>query len=480
VLKVLIVEDQPAVCTALELLFELHGLPALVAHDPQKALELIASEDIGAVVQDMNFRRDATDGEEGTRLLRATKKLDPDLPVLIMTAFTSLEAAVQLIKEGASDYIAKPWDDDKLVTTVKNLVRLRELSQENTRLRAQGSRARQELAETYDICGLVYASPQMHEVVSLAVKVARSDAAILVSGPNGAGKERLAQIVQANSRRRDKPFVQVNAGGLPDELLEAELFGAEAGAYTGAKKLRIGRFEEADGGTLFLDEIGNLSTNGQVKLLRVLQTGEFQRLGSNTTRKTDVRLISATNANLTEAIRQGTFREDLYFRLNVIELSVPALRDRPDDIEPLAEFLLKKHASADNRGELTIGRDARQAMLDYEWPGNVRELDNRIQRAVLVAKSNTITAVDLGLAAGPEGQVRSDSTPPVHVPVVDDSLPGDRPSLNDASERAQIEHVLTDARGVVSKAAAQLGVSRQALYRRMERLGIELERRPKA
>jgi DNA-binding NtrC family response regulator len=481
VLKVLVVEDQPAVCTALELLFELHGLPALVAHDPEKALELIASEDIGAVVQDMNFRRDATDGEEGTRLLRATKKLDPDLPVLIMTAFTSLEAAVQLIKEGASDYIAKPWDDDKLVTTVKNLVRLRELSQENTRLRAQGSRARQELAETYDICGLVYASPQMHEVVSLAVKVARSDAAILVSGPNGAGKERLAQIVQANSRRRDKPFVQVNAGGLPDELLEAELFGAEAGAYTGAKKLRIGRFEEADGGTLFLDEIGNLSTNGQVKLLRVLQTGEFQRLGSNTTRKTDVRLISATNANLAEAIRQGTFREDLYFRLNVIELSVPALRDRPDDIEPLAEFLLKKHASADNRGELTIGRDARQAMLDYEWPGNVRELDNRIQRAVLVAKSNTITAVDLGLAAGPEGYVRSsDSAPPVNVPVVHDSLPGDRASGNDASERAQIEHVLTEARGVVSKAAAQLGVSRQALYRRMERLGIELERRPKA
>jgi DNA-binding NtrC family response regulator len=480
VLKVLIVEDQPAVCTALELLFELHGLPALVAHDPERALELIASEDIGAVVQDMNFRRDATDGEEGTRLLRATKKLDPDLPVLIMTAFTSLEAAVQLIKEGASDYIAKPWDDDKLVTTVKNLMRLRELSQENTRLRAQGSRARQELAETYDICGLVYASPQMHDVVSLAVKVARSDAAILVSGPNGAGKERLAQIVQANSRRRDKPFVQVNAGGLPDELLEAELFGAEAGAYTGAKKLRIGRFEEADGGTLFLDEIGNLSTNGQVKLLRVLQTGEFQRLGSNTTRKTDVRLISATNANLSEAIRQGTFREDLYFRLNVIELSVPALRDRPDDIEPLAEFLLKKHASADNRAELSLGREARQSMLDYEWPGNVRELDNRIQRAVLVAKSNTISAVDLGLAAGPEGQVRSDSAPPVNMPVVHDSLPGDRPSMNDASERAQIEHVLTEARGVVSKAAAQLGVSRQALYRRMERLGIELERRPKA
>jgi len=389
VLKVLVVDDQPAVCTALELLFELQGIPTLVANDPERALSLIASEDIGAVVQDMNFRRDATDGEEGAKLLRSIKRLDPDLPVLIMTAFTSLEAAVQLIKEGASDYIAKPWDDDKLVSTVNNLVRLRELSQENTRLRAQGLRARHELAGSYDLCGLVYASLQMHEVVSLAVKVARSDAAVLITGPNGAGKERLALIIQANSRRRDKPFVQVNAGGLPDDLLEAELFGAEAGAYTGAKKLRIGRFEEANGGTLFLDEIGNLSPNGQMKLLRVLQTGEFQRLGSNATRKTDVRLISATNANLPRLIQQGQFREDLYFRLNVIELAIPALRDRPDDIEPLAELLLHNHATADHRENLVLGRDAKQALLDHEWPGNVRELDNRIQRAVLVAKPAT-------------------------------------------------------------------------------------------
>jgi len=475
VLKVLVVEDQPAVCTALELLFDLHGIPTLIANDPRRALSLITSEDIGAVVQDMNFRRDATDGAEGAKLLGDIKRLDPDLPVLIMTAFTSLEAAVQLIKEGASDYIAKPWDDEKLATTVKNLVRMRELSQENTRLRAQGWRARHELAGSYDLCGLVYASPEMHDVVSLAVKVARSDAAILITGPNGAGKERLAQIVQANSRRRDKPFVQVNAGGLPDELLEAELFGAEAGAYTGAKKLRIGRFEEANGGTLFLDEIGNLSANGQMKLLRVLQTGEFQRLGSNTTHKTDVRLISATNANLSHAIRQGRFREDLYFRLNVIELTIPALRDRPDDIEPLAQHLLKNHAEEGRKG-LVIGSEARQALLDYDWPGNVRELDNRIQRAVLVCKGTTITPSDLGLEHGASGGVRtstfgSSSAPP---PPMDERAPS-----YDASERTQIEQVLTEARGVVSKAAAQLGLSRQALYRRMERLGIELERRPK-
>ena len=479
-LKVLVVEDQPAVCTALELLFDLNGVPAIIANDPARALSIIASEDVGAVVQDMNFRRDATDGAEGAKLLADIKRLDPDLPVLIMTAFTSIEAAVQLIKEGASDYIAKPWNDDKLVTQVKNLIRLRELTQENVRLRAHGSRARQELAESYALCGLVYASPQMHEVISLAVKVARSDAAILITGPNGAGKERLAEIVQANSRRRDKPFVQVNAGGLPDELLEAELFGAEAGAYTGAKKLRIGRFEEANGGTLFLDEIGNLSANGQMKLLRVLQTGEFQRLGSNTTHKTDVRLISATNANLTSAIKQGQFREDLYFRLNVIELAIPALRDRCDDVLPLAMHLLKRHAESDGRGPFSLSEGARQALLDHEWPGNVRELDNRIQRAVLVCKEAVITPADLGLDASAPGPLRA-STPPVAQPQRPPPAAGDeRGTAFDALERAQIEQVLTEARGVVSKAAAQLGVSRQALYRRMERLGIELERRMKS
>jgi DNA-binding NtrC family response regulator len=479
-LKVLVVEDQPAVCTALELLFDLHGVPAIIANDPERALSIIASEDVGAVVQDMNFRRNATDGAEGARLLADIKRLDPDLPVLIMTAFTSLEAAVQLIKDGASDYIAKPWDDEKLVTQVKNLVRLRELSQENVRLRAQSSRARQELAQSYDLRGLVYASPQMHEVVSLAVKVARSDAAILITGPNGAGKERLAEIVQANSRRRDKPFVQVNAGGLPDELLEAELFGAEAGAYTGAKKLRIGRFEEANGGTLFLDEIGNLSANGQMKLLRVLQTGEFQRLGSNTTHKTDVRLISATNANLANAIKQGLFREDLYFRLNVIELPIPALRDRCDDVLPLAVHLLQRHAQSDGRGPFTLSEPARQALLDHEWPGNVRELDNRIQRAVLVCKEAVITPTDLGLETSAPGALRA-SAPPVAQPART-PVPGadERSTAFDTLERAQIERVLTEARGVVSKAAAQLGVSRQALYRRMERLGIELERRMKS
>jgi len=471
-LKVLVVDDQPAVCAALELLFDIHGLETLTARTPEQALELVRSEDLGVVLQDMNFHRDATSGEEGEALFSAIQALDPDLPVLLMTAFQSLETAVRLVREGASDYIAKPWNDDKLVATVKNLVRLRELSRENLRLRTRTTRARADLAQGHDLCGLVYASAAMHEVVTLAAKVAPSEAAVLITGPNGSGKERVAQIIQANSRRRDKPFVKVNAGGLPDELLEAELFGAEAGAYTGAKKLRIGRFEEADLGTLFLDEIANLSLLGQMKLLRVLQTGEFQRLGSNVTRKSDVRLVSATNADLPRAIAQGTFREDLFFRLNVIELCVPALRDRPDDILPIAEFLLHKHGGA-NGVQYELDAEARRALVDHEWPGNVRELENRIQRATLVCQAPRVTAADLGLLSG-NAAPRS---PILAAPPGSESHAA--PSSAPDPERLEIERVLVESGGVVATAAALLGISRQALYRRMDRLGIELERRPK-
>lgn len=470
-LKVLIVDDQPAVLAALELLFDVHGFETLAARTPERALELVRSEELGVVLQDMNFHRDATSGEEGEALLQAIRKLDPDLPVVLMTAFQSLEAAVRLVRAGASDYIAKPWNDDKLVATVKNLIRLRELSQENLRLRTSSSRSRAGLASEHDLCGLVYQSAAMHEVVRLAAKVAPSEAAVLVTGPNGSGKERIAQIVQANSRRKEKPFVKVNAGGLPDELLEAELFGAEAGAYTGAKKLRIGRFEEADGGTLFLDEIGNLSMMGQMKLLRVLQTGEFQRLGSNTTRKVDVRLISATNADLTRAIAHGTFREDLYFRLNVIELGIPALRDRADDVLPLTEHLLTGYR-ADSGTPYELTADAQQALVDHEWPGNVRELENRLQRATLVCQAPRITAADLGLAAG-AGTSQTAATA-----ATADSPAPSKPSSTDP-ERAELERILVESGGVVATAAAMLGVSRQALYRRMDRLGVELERRPK-
>src|SRR6266542_2210230 len=255
-----------------------------------------------------------------TVLFHAIRKADPAMPVLLMTAWTSLETAVALVREGANDYLAKPWDDAKLLISVRTLLQMRALQRENERLKDTRSQSRRELVSRYDLAGIVYESDGMHRVVSLAVQVAASGVPVLITGESGAGKEKIAEIVQANSRRRGKPFVRVNAGALPDELLESELFGAEPGAFTGSRRLRIGRFEAADGGTLFLDEIGDLSTAGQVRLLRVLETGEFERLGSSVTRRADVRVLAATNTDLKKAIAEGRFREDLFFRVNVIEL----------------------------------------------------------------------------------------------------------------------------------------------------------------
>lgn len=479
--KVLIVDDQPAVRTALETLFDVHGLPALSVGTTAEALELIAREDIGAVVQDMNFTQNQTSGEEGVALFEAIRALDPEMPVLMMTAWASLETAVTLVKEGAADYMAKPWNDDKLVATVRNLVTLRASVQENIRLRAQARRARRELAARHDLCGAIYESAEMQAAVRLAVTIAPSDAPVLITGPNGSGKEKLADIVHANSRRKDKPFVKVNVGALPENLFEAELFGAEAGAFTGAQKLRVGRFETANGGTLLLDEMGTLSAAAQAKLLRVLQTGEYERLGSSTTRKADVRILSATNADLPKAIAEGTFREDLFFRLNVIELHVPPLGDRTDDIRPLAEHFLLEWADKEKRGELTFSEDALSALTAYEWPGNVRELRNRIQRAVLVESGAVINAASLAL---PGGESPSARVPASRASVSTGLLSADPPAtapitISDAerAERAAIEEALGRAHGVVARAAAEMGLSRQALYRRMERLGIALERR---
>ena len=489
-MKVLIADDQPAVCAALQLLFELHGLPSVVVNRPEEALDLIATEDIGAVVQDMNFTQERTSGEEGVALFRAIKKLDADLPIVLLTAWSSLETAVELVKEGASDYMAKPWDDDKLARVVKNLVQMRALQQENTRLLAQRSRQRRTLAARYDLRGLVYVSEAMHGVVNLACTIAGSDAPVLVTGPNGSGKEKLTEIVQANSRRKDKPFVKINAGALPDDLLEAELFGAEAGAFTGANRARAGRFEAAHGGTLFLDEIGNLSLAGQAKLLRVLQTGEFERLGSSGTRKADVRIISATNTDLPRAIAAGQFREDLYFRLNVIELPLPPLGERPDDVLLLADHLLATLPGIDGAPAARLTDEARATLQQYDWPGNVRELQNRIHRAKLTATDGVIRPQHLGVPTG-TARVRADgeprhaagATPSGGLPPLnarrDEGAAAPPAAINDP-ERASIEEALLKAGGVVSKAAAEMGLSRQALYRRMERLGIVLERRPRA
>ncbi|MGZ8867111.1 MAG: sigma-54-dependent transcriptional regulator [Thermoanaerobaculia bacterium] len=445
--RVLIVEDQPAVANALRLLLELHEIESTTARNAESAMRIVRRGDVDLVVQDMNFTPGATSGEEGTALFRRLRQEDPNLPVLVLTAWTSLETAVQLVKEGASDYLAKPWDDTRLVSTVRSLLDVRSLAtapQAMERHRIQG-----------DLCGLVFESNAMRSVVSLALQVAKSDVPVLITGPNGAGKEKIAEIIHANSHRRGAPLVKVNAGALPDELLESELFGAEAGAYTGASRLRIGRFETAHQGTLFLDEIGNLSAAGQMKVLRVLQSGEFERLGSSETRRADVRVIAATNSDLRDAMSHGEFRRDLYFRLNVIELAVPALSRRREDILPLAEhFLSGARATPPAK---SLSNAAREALLTYDWPGNVRELQNRITRATLIAEGATIEPGDLGFEdmGGAHGG-------------------------SESIERREIEMALLNSAGSVSRAAASLGLSRQAFYRRMEKLGVVLERRPKA
>lgn len=465
--KALVVDDQPAVRTAISLLFEVHDVPCAVAATPAHALEIIAEDDIGVVVQDMNYAGDTTSGREGVELFRAIRRLDPEMPVVLMTAWTSLEVAVQLVKDGAADYIAKPWDDARLLGTVRALLSRRTEQQESRRVLARRARDREELAGRVDLAGLIYASDEMHAVVRLALTVATAEVPVLVLGPNGAGKERIAEIIHRNSRRRDRPLVRVNAGSLPDSLIEAELFGAEAGAFTGATKTRLGRFEAAEGGTLFLDEIGNLTPSGQMKLLRVLQTGEFERLGSSVTRRANVRVVSATNADLPRMIREGTFREDLYFRLNVVEIAIPPLCDRPDDVLPLAEHFLRIHAKSAGRPALMFTAASRAMLAAHAFPGNVRELGNRVQRATVVAATDEITLADLGLSEGPR---RSPDLPERSSPT---SGP---PREVDAQEQARIEAALTRANGVVSQAATALGMSRQALYRRMERVGLTVER----
>src|SRR5512146_2062459 len=381
---VLVVDDNEAVRTAFEVLLSLHGARVVLAASPAQALEVLEQGNVDLVIQDMNFRREATSGEEGIALFGRIRARFPDLPIILLTAWTQLEAAVELVKAGAADYVAKPWDDAKLLTTVQNLLELSQTRRELARRKIAENRRRTELEQRYDLRDIVFADPAMERVVALACQVARADVPVLITGPNGAGKEKIAELVQANSAVKNGPFVTLNCGALPSELLEGELFGAEPGAYTGASaKPREGKFEAADGGTLFLDEIGNLSPNGQMKLLRVLETGRFERLGSNKERQVRVRVLSATNADLPAMIRAGSFREDLFYRLNLIELRLPPLAERPGDILPLAEHFLGTGKS--------LSEAARASLQRHAWPGNVRELKNTMQRASLLSAHAQIT-----------------------------------------------------------------------------------------
>ena len=446
---ILVIDDNPSIGTALELLLGLDGHSVDTEVTVAGGLARLARGDVDLVIQDMNFSADTTSGEEGVAVFRQIRERHPDLPIILLTAWTHLEQAVDLVKAGAADYLSKPWDDRRLAVAVRNLLELAEAGRTMRKLSAREFEGRSALAREFDLRGVVYAAPATERVLRLACQVAKADVSVLITGPNGAGKERVAEIIHANSKVKNGPFIAVNCGALPSDLLEAELFGAEAGAYTGAGKAREGRFEAADQGTLLLDEIGNLPAAGQMKLLRVLETGRFERLGSTRTREVKVRVISATNADLPALIRRGEFREDLYYRLNVIEIRLPPLSERRDDILPLALHFLDR--------SLRLSEGARRALEGHQWPGNVRELKNAITRAGLLSRGGLVEADDLGLPAPVSAQPAPDN------------------ALREPS-RDEIEAALARAHGVVAEAAAALGLSRQALYRRMEKYGVDVRR----
>lgn len=443
---VLVIDDNTSVSMALEVLLSLRDIDTLSATTPEQGLLQLRAHQVDLIIQDMNFHADTTSGEEGRELFRAIRAEFPDMPIILLTAWTHLETAVELVKAGAADYLAKPWDDHRLLATVENLLELSHNTRELSRRTRAEQQRRTALQKRFELKGFVFADPVTERVLNLATQVARAHVPVLITGPNGTGKERIAEIIQANSSVRSGPFVSVNCGAIPTDLLEAELFGSEAGAYTSANKAREGKFSAADGGTLFLDEIGNLPLSGQIKLLRVLETGRFTKLGSNREQQVNVRVISATNADLPQMIRDGQFREDLYYRLNAIEVFLPPLAERPGDILPIAETFLPSEKQFDE--------SARRALLKHAWPGNVRELKNCLQRASLLSQHERITAADLGLAVdSPHG-----STMPLSEP-----------------DKSTIEQALARANGVISRAAAELGLSRQALYRRMDRFEIARE-----
>ena len=442
--KILIVDDNPAILESLALLLEIHDYQVVCAQTPFEALQIVRYQRISLVLQDMNFSADTTSGEEGVKLFHDFRAINPALPIILITAWTELETAIELVKAGAADYLAKPWNDHKLLVSIANLIALGDATNQNDTLTRQQNE-RTFVHQQHDLVGLVYASTAMQRIVDMALQLAKSDVSVLITGPNGSGKDRIAQIIQANSALAKQPFIKVNAGALPQDLIEAELFGAEAGAYTGSNSRRVGRFEAADGGTLFLDEIGNLPLSGQMKLLRVLQSGEFERLGSVSTQTVSVRVISATNADLRLDIGAGRFREDLFYRLNVIELQLPALNERVDDILPLVHHFLPDR-------ELSVM--AEQALLAHPWPGNVRELENACKRAAVLNPKGVIEAENFALNS------------------INSNLQSPQKIIKEP-EKAELELAMRQYEGVIAKVARHFGLSRQALYRRLQKFEIE-------
>jgi DNA-binding NtrC family response regulator len=448
--QILVADDQPDVLEALRLLLKAEGFGFFGTSAPAEVLAAVESRDFDVVLIDLNYTRDTTSGHEGLDLLARLRQLDPTLPVVVMTAWASVDVAVEAMRRGARDFVQKPWDNARLLATLRTHVELARALRRGERLEA-ANRLQPEEARR----GLIAGSPSMQPVLELIDRVGPSEANVLITGENGTGKGTVAQALHAASARSGRPLVTVNAGGLSEGVFESELFGHVKGAFTDAKTDRTGRFELADGGTLFLDEIANVPSSLQPKLLRVLETGEFERVGSSRTRRADVRVLSATNADLVQEVAAGRFRQDLLFRLNTIEIRIPPLRERRDDIPSLARHFLAIHARRYRRTLKAFEPSAERALLDHPWPGNVRELDHAVERAVLMARGDTVTEEALGLRRTPESSTTR---------LEDLSL--------EEVERVLVQKALHRHHGNVSRAAAALGLSRSALYRRLQRHGL--------
>jgi DNA-binding NtrC family response regulator len=448
--KVLIADDQPDVVEALRLLLKGEGYECESANSPGGALAAVESRELDAALIDLNYTRDTTSGQEGLDLLGHIQTTDPSFPVVVMTAWGSVELAVEAMRRGARDFIQKPWDNARLLAIVRTQIELSAALKRGQRLEAENRLLRAEGGGP----AMIAEAPSMQPVLQLISRVGPSDANVLITGEPGTGKEVVARTLYNVSNRAARPMVTVNAGGLAEGVFESELFGHVKGAFTDARMDRVGRFELADGGTLFLDEIANVPLNLQAKLLRVLEAGEMERVGSSKTKRVDVRVISATNANLADEVSQGRFRQDLLFRLNTIEIHLPALRERREDIPLLAAHFLSAHSRRYRKHLEGFDPGAMQALLENPWQGNVRELNHVVERAVLMAQDRLVRACDLALRAAPQSSARLEEM-----------------SLEEV-EAFLIKKALARYDGNVSHAASALGLSRSALYRRLERYGL--------
>lgn len=455
--RILIADDQADVLAALSLLLKGERFQIESSSSPDGVLRALEAQDFDVVLIDLNYARDTTSGSEGLDLLTRIRAADPTLPVVVMTAWGSVDLAVEAMRRGARDFIQKPWDNARLLAVLRTQVELGEALRRGRKLEAENLALRSSVAEsTGDLPQIVAESPAMKSVLNLVERIGPADANVLITGENGTGKEVITRLLHSMSSRRTKPLVSLNAGALAEGLFESELFGHVRGAFTDAKSDRVGRFELADGGTLFLDEIGNVPLNLQAKLLRVLETGEFERVGSSKTQRVNVRLLSATNADLQADVAQGKFRQDLLFRLNTVEIRLPPLRDRLEDLPYLAEHFLRLHRERYRRSLVGFSREALDALRRHLWPGNVRELDHVIERAVLMSTGSVVSAFDLALESTPDARL---------------SARLEEMSLEDA-ERLLIKKALARFEGNANRAAEALGLSRSALYRRLQKYGL--------